>query len=85
MNPHDSIFCVPPITEVPDYVWSRRYGPPKDTGRRIPHPDAESALQAQAQRHQGAKYLHMDSPTKIILQIMDFGDTIWDTKEENHL
>ena len=46
MNPHDSIFCVPPITEVPDYVWSRRYGPPKDTGRRISHPDAESVLQA---------------------------------------
>lgn len=30
-------------------------------------------------------YLHMDSPTKIILQIMDFWDTIWDIKEENRL
>ena len=57
MNTHDSIFIVPPITEVPDYVWSRRYDNPcfvpgrpvrnsKDTARRISHPDAESALQA---------------------------------------
>ena len=47
----------PPITEVPDYVWSPRYGRPSwlpgrpvkkpvDTGRRISHPNAESALKA---------------------------------------
>ena len=47
----------PPITEVPDYVWSPRYGRPAwlpgrpvkkpvDTGRRISHPNAESALKA---------------------------------------
>ena len=57
MNTHDSIFFVPPITEVPDYVWSRQYDKPcfvpgrpirkpKDTSRRISHPDAEAALQA---------------------------------------
>ena len=57
MNPHDSIFFAPPITEVPDYVWSRQYDKPcfvpgrpiknpKDTSRRILHPDAESALHA---------------------------------------
>ena len=47
----------PPITEVPDYVWSPRYSRPAwlpgrpvkkpvDTGRRISHPNAESALKA---------------------------------------
>ena len=47
----------PPITEVPDYVWCRRYDKPaflpgrpvqkpKEEGRRISHPDAESALRA---------------------------------------
>ena len=57
MNPHEPIFVAPPITEIPDYVWSRRYGRPSylsgrpikkpvDTSRRIPHPDAESALKA---------------------------------------
>ena len=57
MNPHDPIFVVPPITEVPDYVWSRKYDKPcflpgrpsqkpKKEGRRISHPDAESALKA---------------------------------------
>ncbi len=46
MNPHDSIFFVPPITEVPDYVWARKRDTPKDIGRRISHPDAEAALQA---------------------------------------
>ena len=57
MNPHDPIFVDPPITEVPDYVWSRRYDKPaflsaravqrpKDTSRKIPHPDAETALKA---------------------------------------
>lgn len=46
MNSHDSIFSIPPITEVPDYVWSRRYSTPKDTARRISHPNAEAALQA---------------------------------------
>lgn len=60
MNTHDSIFFVPPITEVPDYVWSRQYDKPcfvpgrpirkpKDTSRRISHPDAETALQAAKQ------------------------------------
>ena len=29
MNPHDSNFSIPPITEVPDYVWSRRYSTSK--------------------------------------------------------
>ena len=57
MNPHEPIFVAPPITEIPDYVWSPRYDrpswipvrpvkKPKDTNKRIPHPDAESALQA---------------------------------------
>ena len=57
MNPHDPIFIAPPITEVPDYVWSPRHDKPaflpgrpvqkpQDTGRKIPHPDAETALQA---------------------------------------
>ena len=57
MITHDSNFFVPPITEVPDYVWSRQYDKPcflpgrpilkpKDTSRRISHPDAEAALQA---------------------------------------
>jgi len=57
MNSHDSIFSIPPITEIPDYVWSRRYDKPaffsaravqrpEDTSRKIPHPDAESALKA---------------------------------------
>ena len=57
MNAHDPIFIAPPPTEVPDYVWDRRYDrpcflpgrpvrKPKEEGRRIPHPDAESALQA---------------------------------------
>ena len=57
MNPHDPIFIAPPITEIPDYVWSRQYDKPaflpgrpvqkpQDTGRKIPHPDAETALQA---------------------------------------
>ena len=60
MNTHDSIFFIPPITEVPDYVWSRQYDKPcfvpgrpirkpKDTSRRISHPDAETALQAAKQ------------------------------------
>jgi len=45
MNPHDPIFVAPPITEVPDYVWSHRYDKPaflpgrpvqkpKDTSRK---------------------------------------------------
>ena len=57
MNPQEPIFVAPPITEIPDYVWSRRYdkscflpGRPvqkrKDEGLRILHPNAESALQA---------------------------------------
>ena len=57
MNPHDSIFFAPPITEIPDYVWAPRYDrpswipgrpvkKPKDTSRRIPHPDAVTALKA---------------------------------------
>ena len=57
MNPHEPIFVAPPITEIPDYVWSRRYDKPaflpgrpvqkpKDTSRKIPHPDAETALKA---------------------------------------
>lgn len=57
MTPQDAYFIAPPPTEVPDYVWSPRYDrpcylpgrpskKPKDTGRRISHPNAESALQA---------------------------------------
>ena len=57
MNPHDPIFVAPPPTEIPDYVWSPRYSrpswipgrpvkTPKDTSRRIPHPNAETALKA---------------------------------------
>ena len=57
MNLHEPIFVAPPITEIPDYVWSRRYDKPaflpgrpvqkpKDTSRKIPHPDAETALRA---------------------------------------
>jgi len=54
----------PPITEVPDYVWCRRYDKPaflpgrpvqkpKEEGRRISHPDAESALRAAKQACRG--------------------------------
>jgi hypothetical protein len=57
MNPHEPFFVAPPITEIPDYVWSRQYSKPaflpgrpvqkpKEEGRKIPHPDAESALKA---------------------------------------
>jgi len=57
MMPADAFPVAPPITEVPDFVWSPRYGRsswipgrpskrPKDTGRLIPHPTAESALLA---------------------------------------
>ncbi len=57
MNLHDPFFDVPPITEVPEYVWSPRYDKPsfvpgrpvKKTevaGRRLIHSDAESALLA---------------------------------------
>ena len=57
MNPHDPFFIAPPITEIPDYVWSRQYSKhaflpgravkkPENTGRKIPHPNAETALQA---------------------------------------
>ncbi len=57
MKPECSIPLPPPPTEVPDYVWSPRYdrpcylpgrpsNKPKDTGRRISHPNVETALQA---------------------------------------
>lgn len=57
MIAHDPIFIAPPPTEVPDYVWTRRYDrpcylpgrpvpKPKEEGRVIVHPDAESALKA---------------------------------------
>lgn len=57
MNLHEPIFVAPPITEIPDYVWSRRYDKPaflpgwpvqkpKDASRKIPHSDVESALKA---------------------------------------
>lgn len=57
MSLADSFPIIPPITEVPDYVWAPRYSrcswlpgrpskQPKDTSRYIPHPDAESALKA---------------------------------------
>ena len=57
MQTHDPFFIAPPITEIPDYVWSRQYDKPcylpgrpvrkpKEEGRRISHPDAETALQA---------------------------------------
>jgi len=57
MNPLDLLFLVPPITEIPDYVWYRRYDKPchipgkpekkpEEVGRRISHPNAESALRA---------------------------------------
>ena len=57
MNSHGPVFIAPPITEVPDYVWAPRYDKPcflpgrpvqkpKDTSRKIPHPDAETALKA---------------------------------------
>ena len=57
MKPECSIPLPPPPTEVPDYVWSRRYDrpcflpgrpskQPKATGVMIPHPDAETALKA---------------------------------------
>ena len=47
----------PPITEIPDYVWSSRYDKPsylpgrpvkkpQEEGQRISHPNAEAALQA---------------------------------------
>jgi len=58
MNPHDSHFFAPPITEVPDYVWARRHDTPKDTGRWISHPNAEAALQAakKACRHHPGRW-----------------------------
>ena len=57
MQTHDPFFIAPPITEIPDYIWSRQYDKPcflpgkpvqkpKEEGQRISHPDAESALQA---------------------------------------
>ena len=57
MTSSGSIPSVPPITEVPDYVWARQYEKPvffpkrpvqkpKEEGRLIPHPNAEIALQA---------------------------------------
>lgn len=57
MNSHDPIFIAPSPTEVPDYILYRQYEDacylpgtphrqPKDTGRWIPHPNAETALQA---------------------------------------
>lgn len=60
MNSHDSFFIAPLPTEIPDYVWAPRYDKtcfipgrpkqkPKEEGRRISHPDAESALKAAKQ------------------------------------
>ena len=60
MNSHDPIFFAPPPTEIPDYVWSPRHDrpcylhgkpvrKPEDAAQIIPHPDAESALQAAKQ------------------------------------
>ena len=57
MNPHDPNIFAPLPTEIPDYVWAPQYNKPcyipgrpikkpKDTSRRISHPDAESALKA---------------------------------------
>ena len=57
MNTPAPNFIAPLPTEIPDYVWSPRYAhpswipgrpvkKPKDTSKRILHPDAESALQA---------------------------------------
>ena len=57
MLEHDPIFIAPLPTEVPDYVWCRRYEKPvwlpgrpvkkeKDTARVIHHPNAEKALSA---------------------------------------
>jgi hypothetical protein len=57
MNLSDIIPIPPPITEVPDYVWARRYDIPVfpserpareacTEGRKISHPDVESALRA---------------------------------------
>jgi hypothetical protein len=54
MQTHDPFFIAPPITEIPDYVWSRQYDKPcfipsspiqkpKEEGKRISHPDAEGA------------------------------------------
>lgn len=45
----------PPITEIPDYVWRRRYDPipsrprrnePEDTAAEFTHPNREEALTA---------------------------------------
>ena len=45
MNPHDPIFVAPPITEVPDYVWSRRYDKPAFLpGRPVQKPKDTSGL-----------------------------------------
>ena len=70
MNPHDSNFPIPPITEVPDYVWSRRYSTPKDTVRRFSHPNAEAALQAAkkaCRRYPGRWYgqFHLQGPVDV--------------------
>ena len=74
MNSHDPVFVAPPITEIPDYVWSRQYDKPcflpgkpvqkpKEEGRRILHPDAESALRAakRACRANSARWLGRSS------------------------
>lgn len=57
MNPHNTVFVAPPITEIPDYILYRQYEDayhlpgrpsrqPKDTSRWFSHPSAEAALQA---------------------------------------
>ena len=57
MNSHDPDFIAPLPTEIPDYVWDRRYdkpallpgrpiNKPEEEGQRITHSNVETALQA---------------------------------------
>lgn len=86
MNPHDPIFIAPPITEIPDYVWSHQYDKPcflpgkpvqkpKEEGKRISHPDAESALQAAKRacrshrnRSFGRSYIAVEGPVFLVYE-----------------
>ena len=55
MNPNEPLFYAPLPTEIPDYVWSPRYGrssyvtgrptkKPNDVSVRFTYPDVEAAL-----------------------------------------
>jgi len=87
MNSHDPIFVAPPITEVPDYVWSPRYGrtsylpgkpvkKPEEEGRWISHPNTETALQAakRACRAKPGRYFDRSSSGNEIAAFLVYED-----------